>query len=93
MPRFALLVVVLAMTLAACASDSSPTPAAVSSPTTIPSAGGGSVPPDGSGDDPGANASDRGPLAPEIVLALGEGGTFVLSEEQKPVYMVFWAEW
>jgi len=38
------------------------------------------VPPDG---DP----------APDFTLALGDGGSFTLSDEQKPVYMIFWAEW
>ena len=31
--------------------------------------------------------------APDFTLALGDGGTFVLSEEARPVYLVFWAEW
>jgi len=36
----------------------------------------------------------EGPPAPDYTLALGVGGgEFTLSEEQKPVYMVFWAEW
>ncbi|MEX0826674.1 MAG: hypothetical protein WD184_08015 [Acidimicrobiia bacterium] len=34
-----------------------------------------------------------GEAAPDFTLALGEGGEFTLSDEQKPVYMVFWAEW
>ncbi|HSM01028.1 MAG TPA: hypothetical protein VK960_01110 [Acidimicrobiia bacterium] len=34
-----------------------------------------------------------GDPAPDFTLALGDGGTFTLSEEQKPVYMIFWAEW
>lgn len=34
-----------------------------------------------------------GQAAPDFALALGEGGEFTLSDEQKPVYMVFWAEW
>jgi hypothetical protein len=34
-----------------------------------------------------------GDAAPDFTLALGEGGEFTLSDEQKPVYMVFWAEW
>ena len=36
-----------------------------------------------------------GPLAPDFTLALGAdgAGTFVLSQEVKPVFMVFWAEW
>jgi hypothetical protein len=31
--------------------------------------------------------------APDFTLALGDGGTFILSEEARPVYLVFWAEW
>ena len=31
--------------------------------------------------------------APDFTLALGQGGSLTLSAEQKPVYMVFWAEW
>lgn len=34
-----------------------------------------------------------GPPAPDFELALADGSTFVLSDEQKPVYLVFWAEW
>ena len=37
-------------------------------------------------------ASDR-MVAPDFTLALGTGGTFTLSESEKPVYLVFWAEW
>ena len=35
----------------------------------------------------------EGPAAPDFTLALGEGGEFTLSAEQKPVYLIFWAEW
>ena len=44
-------------------------------------------------------ADTRAPLpagattAPDFELALGQGGIFTLSDEQRPVYMVFWAEW
>ena len=31
--------------------------------------------------------------APDFTLELGQGDSFTLSLEQKPVYMVFWAEW
>ena len=34
-----------------------------------------------------------GPPAPDFSLALADGTEFILSAEQKPVYMVFWAEW
>jgi len=56
---------------------------------------------------PGTNADSETPTAPTVAprqrpegrdapdftLALGQGGEFSLSAEQKPVYMVFWAEW
>ena len=46
---------------------------------------------------PSTTSSERvrpdGPDAPDFELALGQGGTFSLSAEEKPVYMVFWAEW
>ena len=35
----------------------------------------------------------EGPVAPDFTLALEPSGEFVLSQEVKPVYMVFWAEW
>jgi hypothetical protein len=34
-----------------------------------------------------------GPSAPDFTLALGDGTSFSLSEESKPVYMIFWADW
>lgn len=40
---------------------------------------------------PAANP-DRQP-APDFSLLLSDGSTFVLSEEARPVMMVFWAEW
>jgi hypothetical protein len=42
-------------------------------------------------DEAGDSADGR--PAPEFVLALGEGGEFSPSSEDKPIYMVFWAEW
>jgi hypothetical protein len=36
---------------------------------------------------------DDAPPAPDFTLALDDGSEFVLSAEQKPVYVVFWAEW
>lgn len=41
----------------------------------------------------GAPLTTTAATAPDFALALGDGGTFRLSEEQKPVYLVFWAEW
>ena len=34
-----------------------------------------------------------GPAAPDFTFALADGSSFSLSDEQKPVYLVFWAEW
>jgi hypothetical protein len=41
---------------------------------------------------PEGTTSDR-PLAADFTLELGDGGSFTLSEGEKPVYLVFWAEW
>lgn len=32
-------------------------------------------------------------IAPDFSLQLGNGETFTLSEENRPVYLLFWAEW
>jgi hypothetical protein len=42
---------------------------------------------------PNATIAPEGPAAPDFTIALGDGGSFTLSEEAKPVYMIFWAEW
>ncbi len=34
-----------------------------------------------------------GPTAPDFTIDLNKTGTFTLSEEARPVYLVFWAEW
>ncbi len=34
-----------------------------------------------------------GPPAADFTLALGDGGSYTLSDGAKPVYLVFWAEW
>lgn len=34
-----------------------------------------------------------GEPAPDFSLALGDGSTFTLSDTDRPVYLVFWAEW
>jgi len=46
-----------------------------------------------SGVDGAQQDQPDGPLAPDFTLALQPTGEFVLSQEVKPVYMVFWAEW
>lgn len=35
----------------------------------------------------------NGPPAPDFTLAMGDGTSFTLSEEARPVFMIFWAEW
>jgi hypothetical protein len=40
-----------------------------------------------------AKPAPDGPPAREFMLALEPSGEFVLSQEVKPVYMIFWAEW
>ncbi len=44
---------------------------------------------------PGASGSGQleGPSAPNFTMALASGDSFTLYDEQKPVYMIFWAEW
>ncbi|MDK1010969.1 MAG: hypothetical protein QGM46_08890 [Actinomycetota bacterium] len=59
-----------------------------------------SAPPTSDANSPGDTAATsttvavpEGPVAPDFTLALEPSGRFVLSQEVKPVYMVFWAEW
>ena len=40
-----------------------------------------------------AAAPVDGTPAPDFTLALGDGGEFTLSAAEKPVYLIFWAEW
>lgn len=42
---------------------------------------------------PSTTTVPAGEPAPDFALELGNGGTFLLSEEARPVFMVFWAEW
>jgi len=96
MRRASLLIAVFALVAAACSSgaDDAPftsdsgsvttSPVTTSPVTTSPvttSAAGEAAPP------------LDGPPAPDFTLALGDGGEFTLSAEQKPVYLIFWAEW
>ena len=52
----------------------------------------------GSGGDAASDSditvvSDGAAEAPDFELALADGGTFRLSAESRPVYLIFWAEW
>lgn len=64
---------------AAAGADAPPTTQAESSAATSPNPSGGAKP--------------EGPDAPNFTLALATGDSFTLYDEQKPVYMIFWAEW
>ncbi|MDP2622447.1 MAG: hypothetical protein Q8Q29_01455 [Actinomycetota bacterium] len=91
-----------ALAAAACAAGGSAGPATAPSTTVGTTTGnttGESTTTGPSTTEPGAATSTtlrvrpEGQAAPDFTLALGEGGEFSLSGEQKPVYMVFWAEW
>lgn len=45
------------------------------------------------GIDETSTTSSGRPLAPDFTLELDDGGSYTLSEGEKPVYLVFWAEW
>ncbi len=93
------LIAVLVVALGACASptESETTSTAdPSSPTTTESSPDPTETPDDttttSQPEATGTTSDR-PLAPDFTLELGDGGTYTLSEGERPVYLVFWAEW
>jgi hypothetical protein len=105
--RSGVLLVALALIVAACgggdapvaASDTSVVGTEAAAPidqTTVPGEPAGT---DGSSESSASPAAERPApdpsreIAPDFTLALGDGSTFVLSEEIRPVFMVFWAEW
>ena len=79
-------------------SATSEAPPATSQPTETTSTSSAATPPT-SGNSSGTTTTSEdlppidGPAAPDFSLELSDGSTFVLSEETRPVYMVFWAEW
>lgn len=80
------------MVVAACGAD--PSPIAIGEPVpTTPAPSTEPAPAPGSGVTTTVPAEPQGPIAPDFTLTLGDGGTYTLSEGEKPVYMVFWAEW
>jgi ABC-type glycerol-3-phosphate transport system substrate-binding protein len=84
MKRLALFVAVV-FVAAACSSTDQASQA-VTETTSAPA-------PDGTGTTVTEEGTPDGPLAPDFTMALRSGGNFTLSEESKPVYMIFWAEW
>jgi len=103
MKRMVLMIAVFALLAAACsgttvepgdASDSSTSSVSGGDSTDTSSTDSSST--DASASDTSTsstNAKLEGPAAPDFTLALQPTGEFVLSQEVKPVYMVFWAEW
>lgn len=96
--RSAALAGTLAVVLAACGSGETATGPVDAAPTTeATNASPGTTVASTAGTAPattGETAADPdAAVAPDFTLELGSGGEFALSEETKPVYMVFWAEW
>lgn len=103
------LVAVFALVLAACGGNAEPAPSATASAPTeatdsTPPSTAEATSPEAGEEPPAATAapdesteasgpSFDGPPAAAFELALSDGSVFRLSDEQKPVYMVFWAEW
>lgn len=103
MRRTILLIAALAVVAASCSgssdtptstSGSSDSPVTTSPVTTSPVTTSPVTTSPPGGESPATTAPPvEGPAAPDFTLALGDGGEFTLSAEQKPVYLVFWAEW
>ena len=95
--HLAVFIALVGLALAACGLgtvEQSPTTTQPSaeSPTAAPSET--DPPPETVATSPGGQTSisDR-PVAPDFTLELGEGGVYTLSQGERPVYLVFWAEW
>ncbi|MDF1596430.1 MAG: hypothetical protein P1T08_10105 [Acidimicrobiia bacterium] len=107
MRLLAALFVVLALVLAACGGAATTTtieagnaPAPTDPGSTVagpddsvtPDDGDASTPADTEAPPPIATDFD-GPVAADFTIDLNKTGTFTLSDEARPVYLVFWAEW
>ncbi len=96
MKRLALFLAVLTVAAACSSTDETSPSADAESPQT---AADGSSPVRDSMSDSGSSLipdpviPPDGPLAPDFTMALADGGTFTLSEQMKPVYLIFWADW
>ena len=99
--------VLLALIVAACGGDGDAavdSPAPTTHPDTAETAPTTGAPTSEAAEDPSDDGTSQeqpqpsgpsfdGPAAPDFELLLADGSTFRLSDEAKPVYMVFWAEW
>jgi hypothetical protein len=77
--------VALVLVVSACGGTSTGDIQATSAP------GSGTAAESSAAPDDAQQADDSGAL--DFELALSDGSTFHLSDEEKPVYLVFWAEW
>jgi len=105
MMRHTALALVIVVMLAACATGETVEPAPNDSPATTaatqtteppatqPSVTESDVTTTTSAPDTVPPPQIEGPAAPDFTLALADGSSFTLGDEQKPVYLVFWAEW
>jgi cytochrome oxidase Cu insertion factor (SCO1/SenC/PrrC family) len=80
--RIALLVV-LVLLVSACGAKSDDASAGTNATTAAGAAA----------DTPGELDAVDEPKPIDFELALADGSTFRLGDEEKPVYLVFWAEW
>jgi hypothetical protein len=100
-----ILAVVLALAASACGASTDPAQSDEATTSVAPTTSTQSDSQAPSGEEPAGSSTTtvpeaseerpEGPVAPDFTLALGADGaeTFVLSQEVKPVFMVFWAEW
>ena len=97
MKRIALFLAVV--TVAAACSSASDAPAEPESSQTTQASDVSSTPNRDAMEDSGSSLipdpviPPDGPPAPDFTMALADGGTFTLSEQAMPVYMIFWADW
>lgn len=99
--RMRLALVALALVVSACGGDAAPDPSPTTTMTTpvVDSTVVATTAPGATPTTAVAPSTTRvrvrpeGEVAPDFSLALGEGGTFTLSEETRPVFLLFWAEW
>lgn len=92
--RWLLALVVLALVAAACGdSGTEPAPAATNAPAPTEAPTATTAAPAAATDGMLVSTVD-GPEAPNFALTLGETtDQFVLGDVNKPVYLVFWADW
>lgn len=93
MRRIIVMTAVLGLLAVACGADPAAAPSTSATSPSTTTAGSTSTRAPTPATEPPQSATPNGPAAPDFVLELANGGSFALSQETKPVYMVFWAEW